>query len=146
MAGEKGWDNDDFVLATGDTILSDKTVQFYVIEGATACATGDGKFYFVCDSSLDGYVLSAVLANCITAGTTGTMDIQIANVTDAVDILSTKLTIDSAEKSSSTAATPAVINTANDDITALDVLRVDIDAVHTTPAQGLIVVLQFTPV
>ena len=52
-----------------------------------------------------------------------------------------KLTIDSAETGSDTAATAAVINTSNDDLATNDVLRVDIDAVSTTPPQGLIVTL-----
>ena len=86
--------------------------------------------------------LVEVEAFVVTAGTTGTTDIQIANVTQGVDILSTKLTIDSGETNSSSAVA-AVIDTANDDVATGDVLRVDIDAVSTTPAEGLVVILYF---
>ena len=87
--------------------------------------------------------LVRVLAYCVTAGTTNTMDIQIRNVTDSQDMLSTKITIDSTENSSATAATAAVINTSYDDVATNDVLAVDVDAVHTTAAKGLYVVLEF---
>jgi hypothetical protein len=58
-------------------------------------------------------------------------------------MLSTKLTIDSGETGSDTAAAAAVINTSNDHVNTNDMLRIDIDAVHTTAAQGLIVTLGF---
>ena len=58
-------------------------------------------------------------------------------------MLSTKLTIDSAETGSDTAATPAVIDTSNDDVSENDLLRVDVDAVQTTAAKGLWITLGF---
>ena len=121
----------------------ERILQATVIGYTTATSTGDGKFYFIIPSSVTGMDLVEVNARVITAGTTNTTDIQIANVTDAVDMLSTKLTIDSAETSSSTAATAAVIDTTKDDVVTNDLIRIDIDAVSTTPAQGLIVTLIF---
>lgn len=121
----------------------ERILQATVIGYTTATATGDGKFYFIIPSSMNGMDLVEVNARVITAGTTNTTDIQIANVTQAADMLSTKMTIDSAETSTSTAATPAVIDTGNDDVATNDLIRVDIDAVSTTPAQGLIVTLIF---
>jgi len=106
-------------------------------------STGDGWSYFHVPSTLNGMDLVSIEAFVATAGTTGTTDIQVHNVTDAVDMLSTVLTIDSTETNSSTAATPAVINTATDDVATGDVLRIDIDAVSTTPAKGLVVILYF---
>ena len=122
--------------------LGIKTVQMYVVEAGTATATGDGKFYFHVPASLAGMNIVTVHAEVITAGTTGTTDIQLHNLTAAADILSTKLTIDSGETGSDTAATAAVINTSEDDLTENDVIRVDVDAVSTTPANGLIVTLE----
>ena len=58
-------------------------------------------------------------------------------------MLSTKITIDSGETGSDTAATAAVIDTANDDVATNDVIRLDVDAISTTPAQWLIITLQF---
>ena len=109
----------------------------------TNVAVGDGKSYVVIPSAMNGLNLTRVHARVITAGTTGTTDIQIANVTDSVDMLSTKLTIDSGETGSDTAATAAVINTANDEVATNDLLRIDLDAVSTTPPQGLIVTMEF---
>lgn len=118
-------------------------IQAVVFDFTTNTAAGDGKFYFHIPAGLTGMNLVEVHAEVVTAGTTGTTDIQIANVTQAADMLSTKLTIDSGETGSDTAATPAVIDTANDDVATNDVLRIDVDAVSTTPAQGLILTMGF---
>ncbi len=64
-------------------------------------------------------------------------------MTQAADMLTTKLTIDSGETDTSTAATAAVIDTANDDVATGDQIRIDVDAVSTTAAKGLIVELTF---
>jgi len=120
-------------------------MQILVFDDATDCATGDGAgdVFVRIPSILNGFDLVGVAASCQTAGTTGTMDVQIYNVTQTADMLTTKITIDSAETDSSTAATPAVIDTSNDDVATGDQLRIDVDAVHTTPAKGLLVELQF---
>ena len=107
----------------------------------TNCGTGDGKAFFYVPAGLAGMNIVSVHAASYTAGTTGTMDIQIRNITQAADILSTKITIDSTERSSDSAATPAVINAAEDDLTLNDLIAIDVDAVHTTPAQGLVVTI-----
>lgn len=120
-----------------------RNVQAYVVEAGTDVATGDGAAYFVIPENMGGMNLVGVHAEVLTAGTTGTTDIQIHNVTQAADMLSTKITIDSAETGSDTAATAAVIDSANDDVADYDVIRVDVDAVSTTAPQGLIVTLIF---
>lgn len=127
-----------------------RSSSFTVIDYTTNCATGDGKLYFRIPSALNGMNLVSVHAGVVTAGTTNTMDVQIARMRPAsastyttVDMLSTKLTIDSAEMGSQDAAAAAVIDTSNDDVATNDQLRIDIDAVHTTPAKGLIVTLEF---
>jgi hypothetical protein len=58
-------------------------------------------------------------------------------------MLSTKLTIDSTETSTDTAAIVAVINAIYDDVATNDVIAIDIDAISTTPAKGLYVQLGF---
>jgi len=92
---------------------------------------------------MNGWNLVNAQASVETAGTTNTTDIQIYNVTQAADMLSTVITIDSTETSSYTAATPPVIDTANDDVATGDKIRVDCDAVSTTAAKGLQVILTF---
>jgi len=127
-----------------DTI-NDKVLQGFLFDATTDVSVGDGRMYFSIPAKFNSHNLTRVYAKVFTAGTTGTTDIQIYNVTDSVDMLSTKLTIDSGETGSDTAATPAVIDTAHDDVVTNDLLRIDIDAVSTTAPKGLIVVLEFTP-
>jgi len=123
--------------------LGIRYAQIAVFLATSDIETGDGKAYFVVPPALAGMNLVSVHAKVITAGTTNTTDIQIANVTDAVDMLSTKITIDSAETGSDTAVTPAVINGTYDDVAAYDLLRIDVDAKSTTAPKGLIVTFGF---
>lgn len=124
-------------------------LQAEVVEPGTEVAAGDGKHYFHIPKGLDGLQLVEVHAEDVTAATgtgTQTTDIQIANVTQSYDMLSTKLTIDEDETGSDTAATPAVIDQANqnDRVFENDVLRIDVDAVpDTTGGNGLFVSLGF---
>jgi hypothetical protein len=106
-------------------------------------STGDGGSYIHVPKEYAGMKLVEVHALVITAGTTGTTDIQLHNVTGAVDMLTTVITIDSGETGSDTAATPPVINTSNNTVAENDVLRVDIDAVSSTAPKGLIVTMGF---
>ena len=73
-----------------------------------------------------------------TAGVTGlsTVDINKAGTT----ILSTKITVDSTEKTSRTAVTAPVISVSA--VTAGDILTFDIDGISTTAALGLTIRLE----
>lgn len=117
--------------------------QLAVFDWTTDVSTWDGKYYFHIPPKLNWRNLVYGHARVITAGTTNTTDIQIHNVTDAVDVLTTKITIDSTETWSDTAATPYSINTSNDDAATNDLRRVDVDAVSTTAPKWLIVTLWF---
>lgn len=120
-----------------------RVIQVLVTDpGGDAITTGDGKAYFFIPSDLNGYNLVDADACVTTASTSGTPTIQIYNVTDSVDMLSTRITIDANEKTSYTAATAPVIDTSNDDVATGDELRVDID-VAGTGAKGLTVILVF---
>lgn len=122
--------------------VDSKSVSIQVVAGGSSLSVGDGKAYFTVPEELNGMNLIAVHARVITAGTTNTTDIQIHNVTDAQDMLSTKLTIDSTETGSDT-GTAAVVDATKDDVVTNDLLRIDIDAVSTTAPKGLIVRLRF---
>jgi hypothetical protein len=119
-----------------------RIVQIMVISPTATLATGDGQAYFVVPPELNGYNLVDADAAVTTNSSSGLPTIQIANVTDAVDMLSTKVTIDASEPTSYTAATAAVIDTTHDDVATGDILRVDVD-VAGTGAKGLIVILTF---
>jgi len=118
-------------------------LQAVCFDFTTDCAVGNGKMYWHIPPALTGMNLVYCHAEVITAGTTGTMDIQIHNLTDTADMLSTVITIDTGETGSDTAATPYVINGATDDVATNDVIRVDVDVIHTTAAKGLIITLGF---
>lgn len=79
--------------------------------------------------------VKAVGSYCDTAGTTGTYTVDINEA--GTTILSTKITVDSTEKSSETAATAPVISDAS--IAADAIITFDVDAVQTTKAKGLVV-------
>lgn len=109
-----------------------------------ALTTGDSKAYIRIDNFLTGMNLVSVGASVTTASSSGLVNVQIRRVRSGTpaDMLSTSLTIDASETDSNTAATPAVINTANDDILDGDQIYIDVDGAGTG-TKGLNVTLQF---
>lgn len=99
----------------------------------TDITTGTAKATF---RMPDGVTLTAVRASLATASSSGVVTVDINE--GGSSILSTKLTIDASEKTSTTAATPAVISDASlaDDAE----ITIDIDTAGTG-AKGLKVVL-----
>ena len=126
--------------------LQVRYVEVRLVEYATDCATGDkqGGWHFHVPPDLNGLDLVYFHAENDTAGVDGTMDLMPYNVTQTQDMLSTILTIDTAETGSDTAATPYVIHATQKDVATNDLIRIDCDAVHsTTAAKGLVVTLGF---
>lgn len=120
-----------------------EVVQILVTDpSGSALTTGDGKAYFMVPSKLNGWNLIRANAAVTTVSSSGTPTVQVHNVTDAVDMLSTRITIDANESTSHTAATPPVIDTTKDDVATGDLIRIDVD-VAGTGAKGLIVTLSF---
>lgn len=125
--------------------LKKKTRTFALFGATTDAAVADGAAYYPIPPELNGANITYVHLWAVTAGTTGTSDVQIARIRSGspVDVLTTKVTIDSTEQGSDTAATAAVINTSNDDVATNDVLRVDVDNLSSTAPKGLIVTVGF---
>jgi hypothetical protein len=119
------------------------TVGLIVVAPDTDLEVGDAKAFFRVPARLNGMNLIGVAATIYTAGTTGVTEVQLRNKTDSVDMLSTKVSVDSEETDSSTAATPAVIDTTKDDVATGDVIAIDIDTIHTTPGKGLYIEMTF---
>ncbi len=138
----------DFVWNAADSkwdyvkIQGEKEIQLKICDDATALTTGDGKLIFVIPASMNGMNLIGVAAMVSTVSSSGAPDIQIRNVTDTQDMLSTKLTIDATEFTSYTAATPAVIDTTKDDVATGDRIAIDVDGAGTG-AKGLTIYLRF---
>jgi len=124
------------------SIYGEKTVVLKVVPEDTALTTGDGKGYFPVPDTLNGMNLVDIDAVVWTASSSGLPTIQIYNITDSVDMLSTRITIDVNELTSYTAATAPVINTSYDDVATGDALRVDVDVIGTG-TKGLDVIMTF---
>jgi hypothetical protein len=115
-----------------------------VFDGTTSVSTGDGKAYFVVPDEITGTNLTRIAATVIIAGTTNSTTISILNVTDAQEMLSVSMDIETGEYSTRTSATPGTIDPAHKDVVTGDVLSINVDAVSTTAPKGLIVEMMFT--
>ncbi|CAB4138749.1 hypothetical protein UFOVP344_21 [uncultured Caudovirales phage] len=107
-------------------------------------AIGDGRAYFPVPSDLTGMNLIGCSATLDTAGTGGGFLCQLRRKRAGadVDMLTTRISIDSAENDSRDATVPPSINTANDDVVTADRIYIDIDGVPTG-GKGLSVTMQF---
>jgi hypothetical protein len=119
-----------------------KDIEVKVFDDATVLTTGDGKAIFCIPARMNGWNLIAAHAFVTTVSSSGLPTVQIRNVTDAVDMLSTKVSIDASEFTSYTAAAAPVIDTAHDDVATGDLIAIDVD-VAGTGAKGLGVILTF---
>lgn len=121
-----------------------RIMEVVCLDTATALAVKDGvgDFQIVIPSEMNGWNLVGAHAAVFTVSSSGTPTIQIANVTDSVDMLSTRITIDASEYTSYTAATAPVIDTTKDDVATGDRLRIDCD-VAGTGTKGLVAILVF---
>lgn len=115
-----------------------------VPDPAPIVTVGDGKFIFVVPFELNEYFLHDAQAFVTTASSSGDLLIQIRNVTDGVDMLSTRITIEANEFTSYAATVDSVINYANDFVITGDRIAIDVDAAGTG-AKGLGVILRFSP-
>ena len=77
-----------------------------------------------------------------TVSSSGLPTVQLRNITDSTDMLSTTLTIDATEFNSSTAATAAVINASFDDVVTADRIGINVTTAGTG-AKGLQIDLTF---
>ena len=113
-----------------------------IIDDDTVLTTGDGKFHFFVPAPLTGMNLVGFSAGVSTVSSSGLRTIDLRNVTDSTDILTTKLTIDANEKHSKDATTAVSINGSFDDVVTGDEIRIDVDTAGTG-AKGLQVDLIF---
>ena len=110
-------------------------IQAAASDEITALTVGTGKTTFRLPY---GMTLTGVRASLTTAQTSGTI-FTVDIIYNGVSVLSTKLTIDNTEKTSTTAAIPAVITTSAlaDD----GEIRIDITQIGDSTAKGLKVTL-----
>jgi len=119
------------VIATNVTAFVERTLIVKCVADDKGPSTGDGITHVVIPSPLNTRKLQSAEAHVYTVGTGGTITtVQLYNLTDSVDMLSTPITIDLNEKDSSTAATPHVVGP-NNTVETGDVIRIDVDEVAT---------------
>lgn len=126
----------------GAAVSASSRFSIKLVADDTAVAVGDGKFIFSVPSDLNGKNLTSVRLYVTTVSSSGLPTVQLRNITDAVDMLSTRVTIDVSEFDSGTAAAAAVIDLAHDDVATGDQIAVDID-VAGTGTKGLGIDLVF---
>lgn len=116
-----------FMDTSNDAVAATRIIELNVTD--TTLTTGDGKIKFNIPSDMDSWDLIDADA-CVDTNTSATVGptFQIRNATQAADMLSTKITIDTGEVTSFTAATQPVIDTANDSVVTGDRIEIDIDS------------------
>ena len=82
-------------------------LEIKVVADTSDVTTGDGKFIFAIPNDLDGTSLVDAQAYVTTVSSSGTPTVQIRNITQGADMLTTRITIDVSEFTSYTAATPS---------------------------------------
>ena len=131
------------ILPQNVTAFIERTIIVKCVADTVGPSVGNGITHVTIPSTLDGKNLFTAQAHVYTAGTGSLTTVQLHNLTDGQDMLSTAITIDSGEKDSSTAATPSVTGAYNGVSTA-DVIRIDVDVVATNTL-GLEVRMVFNP-
>jgi hypothetical protein len=114
-------------------------IQSQIVANSLDVETGTGLALIHIPWSRTLQTVHAEVAVAGTGSVLNTIDIN----KNGTSMLSTKLTIDSTETGSDTAATAAVIDGAQDDVVVNDVITIDVDAVSTAAATGLTVTMVF---
>jgi len=122
--------------------FAQRSVVIKCVADTIGPSVGNGITHFVVPSTFNGKNLYSAQAHVYTVGTGSLTTVQLHNLTDGQDMLSTAITIDASEKDSSTAATPSVTGP-NNGVSTADVIRIDVDVVATNTL-GLEVRMVFT--
>lgn len=130
------------LVPKGAGIVKGELKRFMVrlADSTTALTTGTSKGgdYRIANRAITVKAVGAYVDTAATGATLLTIDINEAGTT----IISTKITLDASEKTSTTAATPPVIS--DSAIAADAIVTFDIDAIgNTTPGTGLVVWIDY---
>lgn len=131
---------------TGASVLT-KAKQLRIFGPTTNVATiTTGLVLFSVPPELNGYNLVSVHVLSDVAGTTGTTDTMITRTRSGstVDMLSAVNQVASTKNGSDEAGGAAgTVNGSNDDVATYDIIKLEIDNVQSTPAQGYNLTLNF---
>ena len=118
------------ILFNKVTAFTERTLVIKCVADTIGPPVGNGITHVTIPSTLNGKNLQSAQAHVYTVGTGSTTTVQLHNLTDGQDMLSTAITIDASEKDSSTAATPSVVG-GYSLVSTADVIRIDVDVVAT---------------
>ncbi len=126
------------ITDTGLFLGLPEAIQLAASDESTALTTGTAKVTFRMPFKMTLTDVRASLTTAQTSGSIFTVDVNL----NGTSVLSTKLTIDNTEKTSVSAATPAVISTSSlaDD----SEITIDIDQIGDGTAKGLKITLNGT--
>lgn len=116
-----------------------------VFADTVSVALVGGEFYLTITDDLGGTYLRSAHAALTTAGA-GDLEVQVHNVTEAVDMLSAVVTVDAGDTNSYGSAAPHEVDITgtppNNRVSRGDQIRIDID---TASGTGLEMLLEFGP-
>jgi hypothetical protein len=131
--------NGQFMRTSGAGVVSwasiPSDIQLAASDEISAITVGNGKLTFRMPHNMTLTGIRASLTTAQTSGTIFTVDVK----QNGVSILSTLLTIDNTERTSTTAATPAVISTSA--LTDDSEMRIDVTQIGDGTAKGLKITL-----
>jgi len=131
-------------MAKGVTRI-ERAFQLPIFGWSSDVSSGTGKYYFVIDRRLHNLYLFNLHARHLTAGSgVGSTSIQIYNVTQGRNLLSTTLTVNSGHLGSETATIPYVVDSGGNQVREWDLIRVDISSVPATAPKCLILTIGFS--
>jgi hypothetical protein len=120
------------------------SVPVHTTDEAVASASGAGGAFWRVPAAFDGYRLAAIGASVFTPGTGGSTSIQVRNVTQSVDMLSTPMLIEDGETGTQTSSQPGTIDTNNAVVAEGDLLVFDLTVTASSAPMGLIADLIFS--
>jgi hypothetical protein len=137
--------NDNFNELYSAGPAGEDTITILVTDpNGDAITTGNGKTYYPVPAALNGKFLVDARAVLDTAGTGGGFLCQLRRKRSGsdVDMLSTRISIESGENDSLDAAAQPVVDDANDGVATGDRIYIDVDGVPTG-GKGLVVEMTF---
>lgn len=114
--------------------------EIKVVSDFDELVVGDDAFVWMVPLDIDEFVFTDAQAFVSVTSSSGVPTIQLRNVTQALDILSTPITIDVGDLTSYDATTRRVISDTNRHVNTGDLIAIDVD-VAGTGAKGLGVVI-----
>jgi len=110
-------------------------------DSAVIVSAGDGKFVLVVPPDLDGTYLTLAEAGVSAVGSSD-LDVTLYNLTQAVDMLTTPITVPAGDYASYLPAATDIAE-ANSQVAAADRISINVDAAGGGDAEGLLVILEF---